>query len=46
MIGERLMGTSLLLMGKIAKAREHFDHAFALYDPIEHRPLATRFGQR
>ena len=23
----------------------HFDHAIALYDPAEHRPLATRFGQ-
>ena len=45
MIGHRLMGTSLLLTGDIAKGREHFDHAFALYDPAKHRPLATRFGQ-
>jgi class 3 adenylate cyclase/tetratricopeptide (TPR) repeat protein len=45
MIGHRLMGTSLLLTGEIAKGREHFDHAFALYDPAKHRPLATRFGQ-
>jgi hypothetical protein len=29
----------------IAEAREHFDHAIALYDPSEHRPLAARFGQ-
>jgi class 3 adenylate cyclase/predicted ATPase len=45
MIGHRLMGTSLLLTGEIDKGREHFDHAFALYDPAKHRPLTTRFGQ-
>ena len=45
MIGHRLMGTSLLYAGDIAEGRAHFDHAFALYDPAEHRPLATRFGQ-
>jgi class 3 adenylate cyclase/predicted ATPase len=45
MIGHRLMGTSLLLTGDIAKGREHFDHAFAVYDPTKHRLLATRFGQ-
>ena len=45
MIGHRLMGTSLVLMGDIAAAQMHFDRAIALYDPLEHRPLATRFGQ-
>ena len=45
MIGHRLMGTSLMLTGDIAKGRAHFDQAFALYDPAKHRPLATRFGQ-
>ena len=45
MIGQRLMGTSLMLTGDIAKGRVHFNQAFALYDPAEHRPLATRFGQ-
>ena len=39
------MGTSLLLTGDIAEGRAHFDQAIALYDPAEHRPLATRFGQ-
>jgi len=29
----------------IAEGRGHFDQAIALYDPAEHRPLATRFGQ-
>jgi class 3 adenylate cyclase/predicted ATPase len=45
MIGHRLMGTSLVVTGDIAEGREHLDRAIALYDPAEHRPLATRFGQ-
>ena len=43
-IGHRLMGTSLLYVGKIAEGRAHLDRAIALYDPHEHRMLATRFG--
>jgi len=45
MIGHRLMGLSLLHTGDIADGRAHLDRAIALYDPVEHRPLATRFGQ-
>jgi class 3 adenylate cyclase/predicted ATPase len=45
MIGHRLMGTSLLFTGDIARGRAHYDQALALYDPAAHRPLATRFGQ-
>ncbi|OSI19555.1 hypothetical protein BSZ22_11180 [Bradyrhizobium canariense] len=45
MIGHRLMGSSLLLTGKLAEARLHYDQAIALYNPREHRPLAMRFGQ-
>jgi predicted ATPase len=45
MIGHRLMGQSLLLTGDIAEGRAHLDQAIAPYDPAEHRPLATRFGQ-
>ena len=45
MIGHRLMGMSLLHTGDIAEGRAHFALANALYDPDEHRPLATRFGQ-
>ena len=45
MIGHRLMGTSLMCTGDISQGRAHFDQAIALYDPAEHRPLATRFGQ-
>ena len=44
MIGHRIMGTSLLHTGDIAEGRAHYDQAIALYDPAEHRPLATRFG--
>jgi predicted ATPase len=45
MIGYRTVGTSLLLTGNIVEGRVHFDRALALYDPAEHRSLATRFGQ-
>jgi class 3 adenylate cyclase/predicted ATPase len=45
MIGHRLIGTSLMLIGDIPKGRAHYNQAFALYDPAKHRPLATRFGQ-
>jgi predicted ATPase len=45
MVGHRLMGASKLFTGDVALCRTHFDQAIALYDPTEHRPLATRFGQ-
>ena len=45
MIGHRLTGVSLVQTGDIAEGRTHLDQAIALYDPAEHRPLATRFGQ-
>ena len=45
MTGHRLMGTSLMFTGYLVESRAHFDQAIALYDPIEHRPLAERFGQ-
>jgi predicted ATPase len=31
--------------GDIARGRAHLDQAIALYNPVEHRPLALRFGQ-
>ena len=43
MIGRRIMGLSLLHTGDFAEGRAHLDHAIALYDPAEHRDLATRF---
>jgi class 3 adenylate cyclase/predicted ATPase len=45
MVGHRLMGLTLLHAGEIEEGRAHLDRAIALYDPAEHRPLATRFGQ-
>ncbi len=45
MIGHRLMGVSMMSTGNSAQGREHYDQALALYDPAEHRPLATLFGQ-
>ena len=45
MIGHRLMGVTFLFTGQFAQGLEQFDRAVALYDPIAHRPLATRFGQ-
>jgi predicted ATPase len=44
-IAHRLLATALLHTGDIADARAHYDQAIALYDPVEHRPLAVRFGQ-
>ena len=44
LIAHRIMGISSATTGDIAKGRGHFDRAMALYDPAEHRPLATRFG--
>jgi class 3 adenylate cyclase/tetratricopeptide (TPR) repeat protein len=45
LIGHRLVGTSFLMTGNIADSRPQYDQAIALYNPTEHRPLATRFGQ-
>jgi predicted ATPase len=45
MTGHRLMGISLTHLGNLAEGRAHFDYAKRLFDPAEHRPLATRFGQ-
>jgi predicted ATPase len=44
MIAHRAMGISLSATGDIAQGRAQFDRAIALYDPTEHRALATRFG--
>jgi class 3 adenylate cyclase/tetratricopeptide (TPR) repeat protein len=41
MMGHRIMGSSLLFTGAIAESRAQYDQAIALYDPREHRPLAT-----
>jgi hypothetical protein len=45
MVGHRLLGSSLCFAGDFLGARAHLDQAIALYDPVDHRPLATQFGQ-
>ena len=45
MVGHRLMGMSLPHTGDIAEGPDASRSGDALYDPAEHRPLATRFGQ-
>jgi predicted ATPase len=45
MVAHRVMGISLLMTGEIAESLAHLDHAVALYNPVEHRALAARFGQ-
>jgi predicted ATPase len=44
MVGHQMIGISVQQLGKIAEAQVHYDQGIALYDPVEHRPLATRFG--
>ncbi len=44
-IAHRITGQSLAFEGDFAGARAHYDKGIVLYDPAEHRPLATRFGQ-
>jgi predicted ATPase len=45
MLGHRAMGVALVLTGNFAEGRAHLDQVIALYDPVEHRPLAARFAQ-
>src|SRR5262249_31096888 len=45
MVGHQMVGISLQSTGDITGARAHYDQGIALYDPVQHRPLATRFGQ-
>jgi class 3 adenylate cyclase len=45
MMGHHVMGISLAATGDLVHGLTHFDRSVALYDPEQHRPLATRFGQ-
>jgi len=45
LLAHRLMGTSLMMRGEFEDALTHLDRAVALYQPEEHRPLASRFSQ-
>ena len=44
MVGDMLAGISLVLTGDLLAGRGELDRAIALYDPVAHRSLATRFG--
>jgi class 3 adenylate cyclase/predicted ATPase len=44
MLGHLLAGISLVVTGGLAAGKSELDQAVALYDPVEHRVLATRFG--
>jgi predicted ATPase len=44
MFGHDLIGASSLWAGDIMASRKHFSKALGFYDPVEHRPLITRFG--
>ena len=35
----------LALTGDLMDGKEHYDRALAIYDPVEHRRLATRSGR-
>jgi predicted ATPase len=43
-VGHQIMAATLSLVGAPAQGRKHCDHALALYDPVEHRSMAMRFG--
>jgi predicted ATPase len=45
LVAHRIMGHSLVATGELNKARAYYDAGIALYNPDEHQPLATRFGQ-
>ena len=45
MVGHQIVGISLMSAGDITEGRTHYDQAISLYDPVEHQPLTTRFGQ-
>ncbi|MGH7961652.1 MAG: ATP-binding protein, partial [Candidatus Binatia bacterium] len=36
---------TLLWLGELRAAKEHFEQSLALYDPQQHRPLAIQYGQ-
>ena len=44
LVAHRVVGICLLFLGDFLKGLSHFERAIELYDPAEHRPLATLFG--
>src|SRR5262249_18034657 len=45
MRGHAGMGVVLVYTGNFTESLLHYDQVLALYDPVEHRPLAMRFVQ-
>jgi class 3 adenylate cyclase/predicted ATPase len=43
-VGHHIMAGTLGLVGAPAQGLKHCDQALALYDPVEHRSMAMRFG--
>jgi len=41
----RMMGICLLYTGHFVESQPHLERTLSLYNPAEHRALATRFGQ-
>jgi class 3 adenylate cyclase/predicted ATPase len=44
MIGHRVMGHALFLIGRFAKSRAHYEEVLKLYDPARHGVAAARVG--
>jgi class 3 adenylate cyclase/predicted ATPase len=44
LIGDRITAVTRTFTGHAADALAHFNRSLALYDPAEHRSLASRFG--
>jgi class 3 adenylate cyclase/predicted ATPase len=44
-VGHRLIGASLLLMGEVAEGRAHLDRGLALYDATHNHQSTARFGE-
>ena len=42
-IGHRILGSALACTGSPVQAREHYDRALTMYDPLLHRAFAMRF---
>ncbi len=41
----RSLGQNLTFLGELLPARTHLEQGMALYDPLQHRALALRYGQ-
>ncbi len=44
LLAQQGLGHPLLMMGEFGPARQCFEHGMVLYNPVEHRALALRYG--